>query len=519
MELLDTMSLEEKIGQLICGRFGWDDVEEDVAEGRVGSIYGLLRDMDSATAAAERINHLQSIARYPLLFCGEQEHGSHLNFPGGTEFPAYMAIGATRSRELAYLFGKVNTLEGRAVGYNWISCPTVDVNIAPENPIINTRSLGEDPQLVTELGMESCRAIVEHRGLTCVCHCPGHGDTTCDSHAELPTVDRSADELWEVELAPYRATIPTGYFNCIMTAHIYYPAWEPEANLPATLSRNIMTGIIRERLGHDGLIATDGMGMKAIADNYTSGEAAIRALLAGCDIQLSPNVAEVSAALAEAIEAGRIPLAELDAAVSRILRAKEWLGLFDEALVDVSAVDDIVGCAEHRAIAKRVAQEAVTLLRGEGLPLSKDARLVVITGSEDDALVGEMRKRSPAAEVFAIGGDEDAAAAVAAAREADGVIIGLATSVRAYDEESVRGNQRIAALAQEIVATGRHTSLLVMGNPYVAADLPDASVCLCTYSACDDSVAAAAGALFGEFVPSGRLPVTVSEEYPFGFGL
>ncbi len=519
MGLLDAMSLEEKIGQLICGRFGWDDVEEDVAEGRVGSIYGLLRDMDSATAAAAHINHLQSIARYPLLFGGEQEHGSHLNFRGGTEFPAYMAIGATRSKELAYLFGKVNTLEGRAVGYNWIACPTVDVNIAPDNPIINTRSLGEDPQLVTELGMESCRAIVENRGLTCVCHCPGHGATTCDSHAELPTVNRDADELWEVELAPYRAAIPTGYFNCIMTAHICYPAWEPEANLPATLSRNIMTGIIRERLGHDGLIATDGMGMKAIADNFTSGEAAIRALLAGCDIQLSPNVAEVSAALAEAIEAGRIPLAELDAAVSRILRAKEWLGLFDQALVDVSAVDDIVGCPEHRAIARRVAEEAVTVLRGEGLPLSKNANLLVIIDAQDSTLAVEIAKRSPAAQVLCVSSDDEAAEAVAAAREADGIIIGIATSVRANDEESVRGNQRLIGLAQQIVGTGRHTSLLVMGNPYVVADLPDASVCLCTYSDCDDSVAAAAGALFGEFAPSGRLPVTVSDQYPFGFGL
>ncbi len=309
MNMPGSMSLEEKVGQLLCGRFHWDSVEEDAAEGRVGSVYGLLDNLGSARAAAEYLNHLQTIARYPLLFVGEQEHGSHRNFAGGTELPAYMAFGAARSKELAYLFGKVNTAEGRAVGYNWISCPTVDVNIAPENPIINTRSLGEDPALVTELGMESCRAIVEGRGLTCVCHYPGHGATTCDSHRELPTVDRSEEELWEVELAPYRAAIPAGYMNCIMTAHIYYPAWEPEVGLPATLSRNIMTGILRDRLGHQGLIATDGMGMLAIADNYGTGEAAVRALAAGCDIQLTPDIDEASLALMKAIETGVVPMA------------------------------------------------------------------------------------------------------------------------------------------------------------------------------------------------------------------
>ena len=173
-----SMSLEDKIGQLICGRMTPKDVkdaEELAAKGRAGSFIGLLAGLGSARAAAEFLNHLQSVSKYPLLFVGEQEHGSHLNFAGGTEFPAYMAFGAARSRELAYLFGKVNTLEGRAVGYNWISCPTLDVNIEPTNPIINTRSLGEQPELVTELGVESCRGIVENRGLTCICHYPAMG--------------------------------------------------------------------------------------------------------------------------------------------------------------------------------------------------------------------------------------------------------------------------------------------------------------------------------------------------------
>ena len=238
---LAEMSLDDKIGQLMCGRFGFKNLEDLVQRGRVGAIYGLLSNRGSARAAAEHLNHLQRLAKRPLLFVGEQEQGSGRNFAGGTEFPAYMALGATRSKELAYLFGEINTAEGRAVGYNWISCPTLDVNVEPANPIINTRSLGERAELVTELGVESCRAVVENRGLTCICHFPGHGATAEDSHTELPVVERSKAELFEVELAPYRAGIRGGYMNCIMTAHNSYPALEPQAGLPATLSHNIIT--------------------------------------------------------------------------------------------------------------------------------------------------------------------------------------------------------------------------------------------------------------------------------------
>ena len=269
--LLQSMTVKDKIGQLICGRLSSTTVEDLVAAGTVGSLYGLLGNQDSARAVAEWLNHLQSIAKYPLLVMGEQEHGSARNMPGGTEFPAYMAIGATRSKELAYLVGKINTLEGQAVGYNWISCPTVDVNIEPRNPIINTRSLGERPELVTELGAETCRAVVENQGLTCVCHFPGHGATSRDSHVELPVVDRTREELHSVELAPYRFAISRGYMNCIMTAHIYYPALEPRSGLPATLSSNIMNTLLRKEFGYTGLVATDSLRMKAVADHFPIG--------------------------------------------------------------------------------------------------------------------------------------------------------------------------------------------------------------------------------------------------------
>jgi beta-N-acetylhexosaminidase len=511
---VNEMTLGERIGQLICGRWNSDTLEQEVADGRIGSVYGCLGSMETTAAAAEFCNHLQQIAKYPLLFVGEQEHGNHRLIPGGTEFPAYMATGATRNKQLAYQFGRICALEARACGFAWIACPTVDVNIEPANPIINTRALSDDPALVTELSMGTLRGIVEHRGLTCVCHAPGHGATTCDSHLRMPTVDRTAEELWEVELAPYRSAIPAGVMNLIMTAHVYYPAWEPEDGLPATLSKNIMTGILREKLGFEGIIATDGMGMKAIFDNFTVGEAAVRALKAGCDIQLSPDVEQATAGILEAVESGRIPMAHLDAAVERILSGKQWAGLFDNAIVDPQAAEAIVGCDEHQATARQVAREAITMLRADGLPIAPTARIVLIGTSDDERLAEAVRRRCQSVECF------DAVTqrpqALAAAQNADAAIVGIATRVRSSDEDSIQGDEALLGLINQLPASGAHISLLVLGNPYIVNSLPDADVCLCSYSDCQISTDAAVAALFGEFEPTGLLPIHVSDRYPFG---
>jgi beta-N-acetylhexosaminidase len=529
--LLKNMSPDEKIGQLLCGSLSAGNAEELVRQGRVGSLYGLLGNRASAPAAATFLNHLQGLARYPLLFVGEQEQGSGRNFPGGTEFPAYMAFGAARSTELAYLFGKINTLEGRAVGYNWISCPTLDVNIEPANPIINTRSVGERPELVTELGVESCRAIVENRGLTCICHFPGHGATGEDSHVTLPIVRRSRAELLAVELAPYRAGIRAGHMNCIMTAHNSYPGLEPQAGLPATLSRNIMTRLLREELKYDGLLATDGLGMKAVAANFAPGMAAVMAIAAGCDILLTGDLAANFAALRQALEDGRLSMERLDASVRRILEAKRWLGLFQQATVDVAAVDSVVGCRQHRAVARRVAQEAITVLRREGLPVANGRKTAVISsaqwcdlarglGQADAHVVEAVRKRLPDARVTVLGEKgEGWAEARSAAREAQAVVLALGTKTRSYTPEAQRTNQDLFGLVREIAGLGKHTSLLVLGNPYVVKDLPRTAVCLCSYSNCADSIAAAFEVLFGQFPSKGKLPVTLSQEYRYGFGL
>ena len=511
------LTLEQKIGQLLCGRLSNDSVESDVADGRLGSVYGLLADRGTARAAAEYLNHLQGLAAVPLFVVGEQEQGSHLNVAGGTELGAYMAVGATRSRELAYAFGKINTAEGRAVGYRWISCPTVDVNIAPENPIINTRSLGEDPAMVAELGSETCRAVVENGGLTCVCHFPGHGATTRDSHLALPVVDRSERELAEVELAPYRVAIPRGWMNCIMTAHNIYPAWDPR--LPATLSRRIITGLLRQEMGYRGLVATDGMGMKAIADNFPAGEAAVLAVEAGCDILLVNDRVQTTEALLRAVASGRLPVDSVDAAVARVLAAKQSIALAGGATVDLERVDEVVGCAEHRALARRLAREAVTLLKGRGLPLPAGARVTVVVSSPEEQFATASREVLPGSVVVALGETDSVPAAAERCRGTEAVVVGLRAVARAYDEASARGDSRMRELVGRLAHVARHLSVVVLGNPYIVGELPEPHALICTYTDGAEACRAALEVLTGALAPTGRLPITISPSYPYGFGL
>ncbi len=533
--LLARMSVDEKIGQLLCGRMNDPKIEEHLARGKAGFLIGLLAGTKSnATAAAEFLNHLQSVSRYPVLCVGEQEHGSARNFTGGTEFPAYMALGATRSKELAYLFGKVNTLEARAVGYLWVSCPTLDVNIEPSNPIINTRSLSDRPELVTELGVESCRGIVQNRGLTCICHFPGHGATSRDSHVELPVVNRTRAELEAVELAPYRAGIKAGYMNCIMTAHNSYPALEGAQGVPATISSKIMTDLLRRKMGYKGLIATDSLMMKAISDRYSPGEAAVVSIKAGCDILLSYDIDGASAGLRQAVDSGSLSTSRLDESVLRILEAKFWTGIFASPQVDVATVNQVVGCKEHSDTSLRLARRSITVLRNQGLPLpSSDRTLVISTASwndlgpahpeADQRVLDQIRKRIPDAAGVLLPPkeltEEACTRALDAARSSQSIVFAAASRIRGYDEESSRLNRRLFQLLEQVAGLGKPVALLVLGNPYVVAQLPATPVCLLAYSNSPMSVDAAVEVLFGEKKATGRLPISISKEYPFGHGL
>ena len=356
---LRNMSVEEKIGQLLFttyhGSFtakdapAYQQILHDVNDLHVGgfivithgSPLGIVKSQAYPTAVL--INQMQAKSRLPLLVGADFERGTAMRLDEGTSFPTAMAVAAGGDSKDAYTMGKITALEARAVGVQWVYAPDADVNNNPGNPIINTRSFGEDPARVAEFVSAFVRGVEENGALATAKHFPGHGDTAADSHIDLPVIHADRERLEHLELVPFRAAIAAGV-STVMTGHLSIPTLEPDANTPATLSSNILTGLLRKELGFEGLVVTDAMDMGGITVRYAPGEAAVRAVAAGADALLMPPVPDAAfESLQVAVKSGRISRARLDASVRRILQAKARLGLNQKRLVDLNAINQKFG--------------------------------------------------------------------------------------------------------------------------------------------------------------------------------
>ncbi len=344
--VLSTLTLAEKAGQLLMpwmlgdfapeGSSGRVRISEMVDDLGVG---GIIVSVGSPTEVAVKLNQLQTSAKVPLLVAADLERGAGFRFNGAvylpgpislggaTEFPSLMAVGATGDEELAMEMGRITGMEARALGVHVPFAPVLDVNNNPDNPIINVRSFGEVPSAVARLGTAFVTGVQEAGGIATGKHFPGHGDTKTDSHLDLPLINVSRERMDSVELLPFQAAIDGG-MGGIMTAHLSLPVLTGEERLPTTLSREVLTVLLREEMGFDGLIFTDAMDMYAIDRRYGREEAAVRALEAGADIILMPPSPEAARdGIVSAVEEGRLSEERLDASVLRILRAKEAMGL------------------------------------------------------------------------------------------------------------------------------------------------------------------------------------------------
>ncbi|MCC3596398.1 MULTISPECIES: glycoside hydrolase family 3 N-terminal domain-containing protein [unclassified Microcoleus] len=285
----------------------------------------------SAAELAVRSHQLQNAAKFPLLLAADIEEGVGQRFAGATWFGPPMAIAeiarhdAGKADRYAEQMGAVTAIEARAIGLNWILAPVVDVNNNPDNPVINVRAFGETSEIVGKLASAFIRGAGEHPILTTAKHFPGHGDTAVDSHLELPVLSHSPDRLAEIELPPFVGAIAAGV-DAVMSAHLLIPAWDDQ--FPATLSRKILIGKLREELGFDGLIVTDALVMGAIANKYGANEAAVLAAEAGADVLLMPLDPEGAIlAVCEAVTLGRLDIAQIKESVNRIWKAKIKVGL------------------------------------------------------------------------------------------------------------------------------------------------------------------------------------------------
>jgi len=540
------MSLDEKIGQLFAvwayGSFlstesqDYKELLRDVEEKHIGSFaiqtqgspLGIDRSQVYPTAIL--INTLQRYAKVPLLVGADFERGTGMRIDEGTSFPYEMAVAATGRPEDAYTMGKITALEARAVGVPWIFSPVADVNSNPDNPIINTRSFGEDPTRVSEFVAAFVRGVEENGGLATAKHFPGHGDTSTDSHLDLPLVSSDLAHLNRVELAPFRAAIAAGA-GSIMTAHLAVPALEPNPDIPATMSPKIMTGLLRDQMGFDGLVVTDALEMGAVTVRYPPGEAAVRSILAGADVLLVPPVLDAALqAVREAVASGRIPMARLDEAVTRVLRAKAKLGLNKSKLVDLDALARNFDRPEYARAALDIADRGITLLRDDQHILPLDATkpervlLVAVSGDSDPYPAGNLESeiRWRVDSLTTVRMDTRFVRAenvkIPAADTYDVAI--AAVYVRVTDRKGSIGlPDDQAAVVNRLLSAGKPVVVAGFGSPYLAESFPAAKTYIASFGTGDVAQWAMGRALFGQTAIGGRLPVNIPGVASLGAGL
>jgi beta-glucosidase-like glycosyl hydrolase/CubicO group peptidase (beta-lactamase class C family) len=544
---LRKMTVDEKIGQLLFTTYyggftatdspAYQQLLHDVQDLHVGgfivithgSPLGVVKSQAYPTAVLA--NQMQAKSKLPLLIGADFERGTAMRYDEGTSFPTAMAVAAGGNPKDAYTMGRITALEARATGVNWVYAPDSDVNNNPANPIINTRSFGENPQRVAEFVSAFVKGVEDNAALATAKHFPGHGDTSADSHIDLPLIPANRERLEHLELVPFRAAIAAGV-DTIMTGHLSVPALEPDPNIPATLSSNILQGLLRKELGFHGLIVTDAMDMGGITVRYAPGEAAVRAVVAGADCLLMPPVPDAAfEALQGAVKSGRISKQRLDESVRRVLQAKARLGLHQNRLVDVNALNHKFGSAAWQKEAQEISDRGVTLLRDtpHRLPLdgTKPSRaLLLALYADPEPYPGEDLERDLRARfdyVTTLRADTRFVnASILKLPSPDSYDIAiLAMFVRVSDR---KGNVDVPpeqmALAEQVYKTGKPVITVGFGSPYLIERFPQAETWLGAFGISDVAQISVARALFGEIPVRGHLPVTVpGVNLKAGFGI
>jgi beta-glucosidase-like glycosyl hydrolase len=561
---LAALSLDDAIGQLIAPAFdstylptdsdAFDRLVRVMQESHAGAViafggtepapqvllnpaYGSVV-LGHPLALAATLNRLQATSRVPLLATADFEYGAGMRIAGATRFPRAMALGAAGDEQLAFEAGRITAIEGRAMGVHVNFAPVADVNNNPRNPVINTRSFGEDPARVGALVAAYVRGLQQGGMLATVKHFPGHGDTDTDSHLGLPVIAHPRERLEALELAPFRAGLAAGA-GAVMVAHIELPALDPE-KAPATFSRAVIGGLLRRELAFDGLIVTDAMKMDAITRMVTPGEAAVRAVRAGADLVLdSPDPVAAFTALKAAVVEGAVPRDQIQASARRVLRAKARLRLHRTREVPLDSVPLAVGGRQHEAVARAISERSLTLIRNEGgrLPLRLPPAASVLylsvldypsgwrTFAPSRTMIPELRRRWPATDAVELSdrstpNELDLVRTMAA--KYDAVVAGVFVRVSTGSGRMDLGPpvvRLLQDLARGAARRGQPLAAVFFGSPYAAASVPDLPAMLLAYDFSDLAEASAARALAGEIPTPGRLPIALPGLFEVGHGL
>ena len=540
--LLASLTLEEKVGQLLMGRIEGDFDNVDAPQmqqvlqqiSRLG-VGGFAVGIGSPSDFALKLNYLQSHSKLPLWFAADLEWGSAMRLwrptwlpygsqgGGGTAFPFNMGVAATGDPQYAESAGRITGVEARAVGVHWVLAPVADVNTAPDNPIVNVRSYGSDPRTVARFVSAFVRGVQAGGALTAAKHFPGHGDTDIDSHIELPVLQVTRERLDTLELVPFRAARDAGV-SAIMTGHLAVPALTGSRELPVSVAPQTAQ-LLRNDLSFQGLIITDALTMGALRrlPGYSPGELAVRALEAGTDVVLSPpDLVQAHSAIVAAVRSGRVTAARIDESVKRILAAKQKLGLDRQRLVNVEAVNAVVAAPAHEKLAAEIAERSMTLARDAGKVLPLDARrtnsvaVVAFSAAHDVAagrtLAAQLRRIYSNVQFTRLDETIDQSAydaAVEQAGRADAVV--LATFLMPISGQGhLRVPARAEQLATRLAALRKPTVTIAFGDPYGPAHLATAGTYLLAWQPRNDHAqVAAARALAGLAPITGKLPITL----------
>lgn len=579
---LEQMTLEQKIGQMIMPDFRlWDGANHTKLAPEVGRIIDrfdlggviLFAENVSETEQTTKLVHdLQEVVEQdpsndiPLFVTIDQEGGIVTRLGTGTNLPGNMALGATRSPAYAEAAGGIIGSELHALGINVNFGPVLDVNNNPGNPVIGVRSFSSDPNLVGKLGSAMTQGIQEQGVAATAKHFPGHGDTAVDSHYGLPVVDKSLAELKQLELIPFKRAIDEG-IDMVMTGHIGMPQIEDEVveskqgtfPLPATLSDDVITGVLREELGYQGLVITDALNMQAIADNFTESEAVIKTFKAGVDIALMPTILRFASDVTKletifddvikAVESGDLKEADIDRSVERILTLKATRGIWKETNDPVTLEEQlneaksVVGSPEHKVLERQMTEAAVTLVKNDHKTLpfkpKKGQTVLVLSPAKDqtDSMVktirsleknaGNLKRVNVLTENYGASTPHLDQNPVLQEKinQADYLVVGSNVNNSAKLGTSSADHYVPAEVFRQANRTGKKSVLLSLRNPYDVAVQPDAGAQLLVYGFKGDpngpdseagntksagpNLPAGIRAIFGEFVPQGKLPVDV----------
>jgi len=526
---LKNLTLSEKVGEMIIaesdGHYNsYDDtayrnLDRLVIQGKVGGIMFLKGD---AFSAAMLSNHFQALAPRPLLMSADMERGLAMRLTGATEFPPNMAVAATQDSKMAATMAQAIAQEAKAVGLQQSYGPTLDLNINPLNPIINTRSFGDNLPLTIALSHAVIEGLQSNGIIATAKHFPGHGDVSVDSHISLPVLKADRQQLDEYELKPFKAAIEQGVIS-VMIGHLAVPKLTGTME-PASISKVIVTDLLRKELGFQGLIITDAMNMKALYNGQNVPDISVKAIQAGNDLLLfSPDPELAHRSIVHAVEKGVIPIEQINDSVRRILLAKQWLDIEHRKLVNLNRVKDDASPESHRDLAKKIAEASITLVKDENhyMPLKRVSSgnlLNIILQDKTDLEVGNGYIKNInnfySADHIRI---DPAADSLRYAQAVEMALKAPAVLVTSYVQAlSGSGTLKLTEKQQEFIHTlarmmpkEKPLIFISLGTPYLINYFPEITTYLCTYSSKEASEESVVKALKGKLKPRGILPVSL----------